>query len=93
MWPVGAFTVTSVYFNVNFEVECQVNGYVRIIVELVSVCINILQVICLFNNLCYDCLKILKEKTLGKQKKKSALQRTLWTLAKNGKKCRNISAN
>ena len=48
-WLVGAFVVTSVYFTVNFEiayeVECEVNyRYVRIIVELVSVYINILAV-------------------------------------------------
>ena len=51
------FTVTSGYFNVNFEVACEVEREVnyrciRIIVELASVYINILQVIWLFNNLC-----------------------------------------
>ena len=51
------FTVMSGYFNVNFEVACEVEREVnyrciRIIVELASVYINILQVIWLFNNLC-----------------------------------------
>ena len=55
--PAGTFAVKSACFNVNFEVayevECEVNyRYVRIIVELVSVYINILQVIWLLNNLC-----------------------------------------
>ena len=56
--------------------------------ELVSVYNNILQVILLLNNLCKDCLEILgKEKCLEKRKKR-ALQKTL---AKDAKKCRNIS--
>ena len=53
-------------------------------VELFRAYNNILQVIRLLNNLCEDCLKIVKrEKMPGQKKKKRALQRALTKNAKN----------
>ena len=52
--------------------------------ELVSVCNNILQVILLVNNMCEDCLEILKrEKMPGKGKKRKHYKEHLLRMERN----------